>query len=60
MGQGILEFPKFVIAEFRHCEALKKEGAISFRIPSKIRHCGIPFYLIKKKGNSRIKNSRIP
>ena len=51
MGQGILEFPKFVIAEFRHCEALKKEGAISSKIPSKFRHYGIPFYLIlKKKG----------
>ena len=28
---GILKFPKI-----RHCKALKKEGAISFKIPSKI------------------------
>ena len=42
MGQGILEFSKIrhcgipSLREFRHCEALKKEGAISSKIPSKI------------------------
>ena len=41
MGQGILEFLEFrhcgipSLWEFRHCEALKKEGAISLGH----RHC---------------------
>ena len=31
------------LRKFRHCEALKKEGAISFKIPSKIpKPCVIP------------------
>ena len=36
--KGILKFPKIPsLLKFHHCEALKKkEGAISFKIPSKI------------------------
>ena len=51
MGQGILEFPKFVIAEFRHCEALKKAEAISLGH----RHCEA----LKKPKQSRLEFPKI-
>ena len=52
MGQGILEFPKFVIAEFCHCVNsvlfnLKKKGILELRIlefPSKIKLNILAYY----------------
>ena len=56
MGQGILEF-----LEFRHCEALKKEGAISSRIPSKIPSLrNSVLFNLKKKGILELKILEFP
>ena len=55
------------LRKFRHCKALKKEGAISFKIPSKMsKPCviprldrGISIKIPKQKSrNSRIKRMK--